>query len=71
MGEEHYWYSDKPTFIALWDNYNQCQFVEDKGKPDCFPQGLMSSEVNYSGSVLFYRNKKGQAVRKAAPEFEN
>ncbi|KIP05951.1 hypothetical protein PHLGIDRAFT_107540 [Phlebiopsis gigantea 11061_1 CR5-6] len=52
VGEEHYWYSDKPTFMALWDNYNQCQFVED------------------NGSVIFYRDKKGQAVRKAAAEFE-
>lgn len=28
---EHYNYSDKPVFKALWDNYNDCQFVEDEG----------------------------------------
>ncbi|KAG7095521.1 hypothetical protein E1B28_006259 [Marasmius oreades] len=44
----HYSYSEKPVFAALWDNYNECQFVEDKG------------------NVLFYRNKKGQAVLRPA-----
>lgn len=29
---EQYHFSDKPAFKALWDNYNDCQFVEDKGK---------------------------------------
>ena len=28
---EHYHQSDKPVFKALWDNYNDCQFVEDTG----------------------------------------
>ena len=28
---EHYHYSEKPVFKALWDNYNDCQFVEDEG----------------------------------------
>ena len=28
---EHYHYSNKPVFKALWDNYNDCQFVEDEG----------------------------------------
>ena len=28
---EHYHYSEKPVFKALWDNYNECQFVEDTG----------------------------------------
>ncbi|KAH9848684.1 linoleoyl phosphatidylcholine delta-12 acetylenase [Lenzites betulinus] len=28
---EHYHYSEKPVFKALWDNYNDCQFVEDRG----------------------------------------
>ncbi|KAI0077147.1 delta 12 fatty acid epoxygenase [Panus rudis PR-1116 ss-1] len=28
---EHYVYSDKPIFKALWDNFNNCQFVEDEG----------------------------------------
>ncbi|EJF61868.1 hypothetical protein DICSQDRAFT_146983 [Dichomitus squalens LYAD-421 SS1] len=55
---EHYHRSDKPVFKALWDNYNDCQFVED------------------TGDVLFYRNKKGQAVLRPAathgkPKAEN
>ncbi|KAL6302049.1 linoleoyl phosphatidylcholine delta-12 acetylenase [Sparassis latifolia] len=28
---EHYRYSDKPVFKALWHSYNECQFVEDEG----------------------------------------
>jgi len=28
---EHYHFSDKPVFEALWTSYNQCQFVEDTG----------------------------------------
>ncbi|KAF4576273.1 hypothetical protein EYR36_001129 [Pleurotus pulmonarius] len=28
---EHYHYSDKPVFKALWESYNRCQFVEDEG----------------------------------------
>ncbi|KAI1792372.1 fatty acid desaturase-domain-containing protein [Ganoderma leucocontextum] len=28
---EHYHRSEKPVFKALWDNYNDCQFVEDTG----------------------------------------
>ncbi|KAI0753261.1 fatty acid desaturase-domain-containing protein [Daedaleopsis nitida] len=48
---KHYHYSEKPVFKALWDNYNDCQFVEDEG------------------SVLFYRNKKGQAVLRPAAKY--
>jgi hypothetical protein len=29
---DHYAYSDKPVFKALWDSYNQCQFVENEGE---------------------------------------
>ncbi|TFY64235.1 hypothetical protein EVJ58_g2769 [Rhodofomes roseus] len=28
---DHYRYSDKPVFQALWESYNDCQFVEDEG----------------------------------------
>ncbi|KZT66451.1 hypothetical protein DAEQUDRAFT_746561 [Daedalea quercina L-15889] len=28
---DHYRYSDKPVFKALWDTYNNCQFIEDEG----------------------------------------
>jgi len=45
---EHYVCSDKPAFKALWDNYNDCQFVENKG------------------DILFYRDKKGMAIRRPA-----
>ena len=27
---EHYAYSEKPIFEALWESYNRCQFVEDE-----------------------------------------
>lgn len=29
---DHYAHSDKPVFSALWDTYNECQFVEDEGE---------------------------------------
>jgi len=29
---EHYAFSDKPTYKALWESYNFCQFVEDEGE---------------------------------------
>ncbi|KAF9524565.1 fatty acid desaturase-domain-containing protein [Crepidotus variabilis] len=28
---DHYAYSDKPIFKALWESYNKCQFVENEG----------------------------------------
>lgn len=28
---EHYRYSDKAPFRALWDTFNECQFVENEG----------------------------------------
>ncbi|KAF8059791.1 fatty acid desaturase-domain-containing protein [Lyophyllum atratum] len=48
---DHYAYSEKPAFKALWDNYNKCQFVENEGE------------------VLFYRDKKGQALRRPADQY--
>ncbi|KAH9475531.1 Delta(12) fatty acid desaturase [Psilocybe cubensis] len=48
---EHYAYSNKNPFKALWESYNKCQFVENEG------------------DVLFYRDKKGQAVRRPAAEY--
>ena len=27
-----YLYSNEPVFPALWESYNECQFVEDEGK---------------------------------------
>ncbi|KAJ3552877.1 hypothetical protein NM688_g3921 [Phlebia brevispora] len=29
---EHYHFSDEPAFQALWESYNECQFVENTGK---------------------------------------
>ncbi|KAF5366879.1 hypothetical protein D9615_010537 [Tricholomella constricta] len=48
---DHYAYSEKPAFKALWDNYNNCQFVENEGE------------------VLFYRDKKGRALRRPADQY--
>ncbi|KAF7440171.1 hypothetical protein PC9H_000515 [Pleurotus ostreatus] len=48
---DHYHYSDKPVFKALWESYNRCQFVEDEG------------------DILFYRDKTGRAVMKAAEKY--
>ncbi|THU84748.1 linoleoyl phosphatidylcholine delta-12 acetylenase [Dendrothele bispora CBS 962.96] len=45
---DHYVSSDEPVFKALWDNYNNCQFVENEG------------------DVLFYRDRKGEAIRRPA-----
>ncbi|OBZ66909.1 Delta(12) fatty acid desaturase [Grifola frondosa] len=50
---DYYRYSEKPIFKALWDNYNECQFVED------------------TGDILFYRNKKGQAVARPAGPYRS
>ncbi|KAG6867796.1 hypothetical protein C0993_010966, partial [Termitomyces sp. T159_Od127] len=27
---DYYASSDEPAFVALWNNYNKCQFVEDE-----------------------------------------
>ena len=45
---DYYVSSDEPAFVALWNNYNKCQFVEDHGE------------------VLFYRDRKGEAVKQPA-----
>lgn len=91
---EHYHYSEKPVFRALWDNYNDCQFVEDEGASPPRPLALSPTPVsalapaprpvppralcpvlttnrcrNLTGNVLFYRNKKGQAVLRPAARY--
>ncbi|KAK7062767.1 hypothetical protein VNI00_000256 [Paramarasmius palmivorus] len=64
---EHYAYSDKPVFKALWDTYNDCQFVEDDGKHPRFHVTLIGLMIGLAlGDILFYRNKKGEAVRRPA-----
>jgi hypothetical protein len=64
---EHYAYSDKPVFKALWDTYNDCQFVEDDGKSPKFHVTMIGLMIGVTlGDILFYRNKKGEAVRRPA-----
>lgn len=68
---DHYRYSDKPVFKALWDTYNECQFVEDEG---AFLHIFVLTVVTNAetGDVIFYRNKQGKAsVRPAAPYRES
>ncbi|KAI0643882.1 linoleoyl phosphatidylcholine delta-12 acetylenase [Trametes meyenii] len=52
---EHYHYSDKPVFKALWDNYNDCQFVEDTGNVlfyrDRKGQSIMRPAATYRANV--------------------
>lgn len=59
---DHYRHSNKPVFKALWENYNDCQFVEDTGK--CSINLIANIFLNQSileGDILFYRDKKGRA----------
>ncbi|KAG6834402.1 hypothetical protein H0H93_009832, partial [Arthromyces matolae] len=48
---DHYAFSEKHAFKALWESYNKCQFVENEG------------------DVLFYRDRKGQAIRRPADQY--
>lgn len=36
IGEEHYAYDDRNIWGALWETYNDCQFVEDEGEFESF-----------------------------------
>ncbi|KAF7790452.1 hypothetical protein EIP86_001407 [Pleurotus ostreatoroseus] len=65
---EHYHFSDKPAFEALWESYNECQFVENTGMPSSICGSLESNAYGRAGQVLFYRNKKGEARVRAAGE---
>lgn len=64
MGEQ-YQYSDKPVFKALWESYNGCQFVDDTGKCRNYAYRYSSSSNLLVGSIVFYRDRKGQTVRRA------
>lgn len=44
---DHYVYSDKPVFRALWDTFHACVFVDNQG------------------DIVFFRDRKGQATRRA------
>ncbi|KAL4247528.1 hypothetical protein ABKN59_007340 [Abortiporus biennis] len=70
---EHYHYSDKPVFKALWDNYNECQFVDDEGdvlfyrnkKGDLvYPLNPVKSDRNFISStsaIMPSHARKGNA----------
>jgi hypothetical protein len=67
---DHYVSSDAPAFKALWENYNKCQFVEDEGKS----RSMSVSSYAFAyllviGEVIFYRDKKGQAIRRPADQY--
>lgn len=57
---EHYHYSEKPVFKALWESYNNCQFVEDTGTCYIHYHRTMIYRL-LEGDILFYRDKKGRA----------
>jgi omega-6 fatty acid desaturase (delta-12 desaturase) len=72
---EHYYSDETSAFKALWRNYNFCQFVEDEGKEpiSCRRVGMVDVDDPShlaAGDVLFYRNRKGQAARRAAFEIQ-
>lgn len=66
---DHYVSSDAPAFKALWENYNKCQFVEDEGKTPSFCVSRMFPNCLVPGDVIFYRDKKGQAIRRPADKY--
>ncbi|KZT74047.1 hypothetical protein DAEQUDRAFT_682821 [Daedalea quercina L-15889] len=61
---DHYRYSDKPAFRALWETYTNCQFVEDEGdilfyrdrKGQARVRPANQFRVQSSGSSLALRN---------------
>ncbi|ELU40160.1 sugar transporter [Rhizoctonia solani AG-1 IA] len=66
----HYMHSSEPVFQALWNTYNECQFVEDEGV--YFKVTWENSMLNFIllGNVLFYRNKRGEAQRRSVHEVQ-
>jgi fatty acid desaturase len=46
---EHYASSDQNPFTALWDSYNNCQFVEDEGERS------LSFDLSFSANDLLLR----------------
>ncbi|KAL1662944.1 hypothetical protein GGF50DRAFT_116492 [Schizophyllum commune] len=53
---EHYAYSEKPIFEALWESYNQCQFVEDEGRSIlCLLQRSLMYNQGQSSSTVSVR----------------
>ncbi|OBZ66968.1 Delta(12) fatty acid desaturase [Grifola frondosa] len=55
---DHYHHSDKPVLKALWDNYFDCQFVEDTGDiifyRDVKGRAVIKPAEQYNPSVLIY-----------------
>ncbi|QRW17729.1 hypothetical protein RhiXN_02653 [Rhizoctonia solani] len=60
----------RTVFQALWNTYNECQFVEDEGV--YFNVTWENSMLNFIllGNVLFYRNKRGEAQRRSIHEVQ-
>jgi len=79
MGE-FYNSSDRLFFKDFWDTFTFCQFVDDEGeveKKDYCGNFCCSGRVLtflffcrcfFLGDIVFYRNKKGVAVRRPTDE---
>ena len=67
---DNYHYSEKPVFKALWDNYNDCQFVDDDGET-LFLFPVLQYTYESAGDVIFYRDRKGQLTRALAKAEQN
>jgi omega-6 fatty acid desaturase (delta-12 desaturase) len=61
---EYYTFSDKPVFQALWNSYNECQFVDDESQTRVVVEKGALDKTGLSGDIVFYRDKKGQSVVK-------
>jgi omega-6 fatty acid desaturase (delta-12 desaturase) len=68
---DHYMRSSEPVFQALWNTYNECQFVEDEGV--YFKVNMEDSIINFIllGDILFYRNKRGEVQRRSVYEVQS
>ncbi|EKM52352.1 uncharacterized protein PHACADRAFT_30880 [Phanerochaete carnosa HHB-10118-sp] len=70
LGDQYYSLT-KPVFKALWDTYNNCQFVENTGKDlSDYPMGYepsvqFATDTNIR-DIVFFHNRKGQPVRELA-----
>jgi hypothetical protein len=63
---DHYMRSSEPVFQALWNTYNECQFVDDEGMQSKSHGPYFKLIFLTAGDILFYRNKKGELKRRAA-----
>lgn len=84
---EQYAYDARNPFAALWETYNDCQFVEDEGASRrqlprfffvlglpsfiCCWDGTNGFSTVYPGDVVFYRDRKGKAVCQPSVAFRS